>query len=260
MKMVVDNEASLQVVTWLFNGILDSSMWPTQLKDANLVIIPKPKKPAYDVPKAFWPIALLNMLGKLLTKVLARRMQHDGQSHGLFHEGQFGSISKHSTTDIGLILVDIITENRDQGLHMMVLALDIAQFFPSINHNVICFLLTKLGFRSKLTRLLVSFLKERMTTYTWDSISTDTHFQCSDGVPQGDLLSPVLLALYLLLIIRYLLPWNYQKWVNSLFFVDDGTLVCSSFSLDKNVACLLIFYTHFLHLLANIGLTVKQSK
>ena len=94
----------------------------------------------------------------------------------------------------------------------------------------------------------------------WDGIASDTHFQCSDSVPQGDLLSPVLLALYLSLIIKCLFPWNYKKWINLLFFVDNGTLICSSFSLDDNVAFLSLFYKHLLCLLANIGLTVKQSK
>ena len=221
---------------------------------------PKPKKLAYDTPKAFWPITLLNVLSKLLTKILAQRMQFEGQAHGLFHEGQLGGVSKHATMDVGLILVDIITENHDWGLHTSVLALDIAQFFPSINHSVLCTLLTKLGFNHKLTTLLASFLKDRTTTYKWDGISTTTHFQCSEGIPQGDPLSLILSALYLALIIHYHFLWDTDKWVNSLFYVDDGTLVCSSPSLDNNVTLLSILYKHFLCLLANIGLTVEQTK
>ena len=154
----------------------------------------------------------------------------------------------------------LITENRDCGLHTTVLALDIAQFFPSMSHEVICALLTKLGFNGKIVCFLAAFLQDHSTTYTWDSIATNTHFQCSDGIPQGDLLSPVLSALYLSLVIKHLFPWNYKRWVNSLFFVDDSTLVCSSPSLEDNVATLSIFYKHFLCLLTNIGLTVEQSK
>ena len=154
----------------------------------------------------------------------------------------------------------LITENRDCGLHTTVLALDIAQFFPSMSHEVICALLTKLGFNGKIVCFLAAFLQDHSTTYTWDGITTGTHFQCSDGVPQGDLLSPVLSALYLSLVIKRLFPWSYEQWVKSLFFVDDGTLVCSSPSLEDNVATLSIFYKHFLCLLANIGLMVEQSK
>ena len=200
------------------------------------------------------------MIGKLLTKVVAKRLQFEVQGHNLFHDGQFGGISRHSTTDVGLILMDMITENRDRGLHTTILARDIAQFFPSMSHEVICALLTKLGFNSKIIHFLAAFLQDRSTTYTWDGIATDTHFQCSDGVPQGDPLSPVLSALYLSLVIKHLFPWNYERWINTLFFVDDGTLICSSPSLEDNVSTLSLFYKHFLYLLANIGLTVEQLK
>ena len=209
-QAIVKDERALQAFTILFNKIIDEGIWLNQLKDAISCIIPKPKKPAYNVPKAFRPIALLNTIGKLLTKVVAKHLQFKAQEHSLFHEGQFGGISRHSTTDVGLILMDLITENRDRGFHTTVLALDITQFFPSMSHEVICALLTKMGFNPKITRFLAAFLQDRSTTYSWDGITTDTHFQCSDGVPQGDLLSLVLSALYLSLVIKCLFPWSYE--------------------------------------------------
>jgi len=41
------------------------------------VIIPKPGKPAYDTSKTFRPIVLLNTSGKLIEKMIARRLQFD---------------------------------------------------------------------------------------------------------------------------------------------------------------------------------------
>ena len=35
-----------------------------------MIIIPKPNKSSYDSPKLFRPIILLNMLGKLMKKVI----------------------------------------------------------------------------------------------------------------------------------------------------------------------------------------------
>ncbi|KAF8660768.1 hypothetical protein AX14_007331 [Amanita brunnescens Koide BX004] len=62
----------------LFNKICFTGSWPTHFKDSISVIIPKPGKPDYSIPKAYRPIALLNTLGKLLTKVLANRLlKHD---------------------------------------------------------------------------------------------------------------------------------------------------------------------------------------
>ena len=62
-------------------------------------------------------------------------------------------------------------------------------------------------------------------------------------IPQGDPLSPVLSALYLSLIIKHVLPWGKDERANALFFVDDSTLICSSASLDDNVALLALLYT-----------------
>ena len=53
LKLVVKDETALQALALLFNKIIDEGVWPHQLKDAVSCIIPKPKKLAYDIPKAF---------------------------------------------------------------------------------------------------------------------------------------------------------------------------------------------------------------
>ena len=113
----------------LFNNVCREGTWPSYFKDSQSVIIPKPNKPDYSVPKAYRPIALLNTLGKLLTKILANRLQHDAAEFGLLHRDQFGGIQKHSTIDAGLSLVDFILEHRERGWHTSVCAVDVAQFF-----------------------------------------------------------------------------------------------------------------------------------
>ena len=95
----------------LFNNICLSGTWPTHFKDSISIIIPKPNKPDYTIPKAYRPIALLNTLGKLLTKILANRLQHDAAEFGLLHRDQFGGIKGHSTIDAGLVLTDFISEH-----------------------------------------------------------------------------------------------------------------------------------------------------
>jgi len=57
------------------------------------MIIPKPGKPAYDTPKAFRPIVLLNMLGKLIEKMVARRLQFDAVKHGILHPNQLDGVA-----------------------------------------------------------------------------------------------------------------------------------------------------------------------
>ena len=144
----------------LFNNVCREGTWPSYFKDSQSVIIPKPNKPDYSVPKAYRPIALLNTLGKLLTKILANRLQHDAAEFGLLHRDQFGGIQKHSTIDAGLSLVDFISEHREQGWHTSVCAIDVAQFFPSLSHVVMTRILERLGFSQTLVTLVKSYFTD----------------------------------------------------------------------------------------------------
>ncbi|KAF8686586.1 hypothetical protein AX14_003837 [Amanita brunnescens Koide BX004] len=145
----------------LFNNVCETGTWPTHFKDSMSVIIPKPNKTDYSIPKAYRPIALLNTLGKLLTKVLANRLQHDAAEYGLLHRDQFGGIQKHSTIDAGLTLSDFISEHRERGWHTSVCAVDVAQFFPSLSHAVMAKILERLGFSPIITALIRSYFSNR---------------------------------------------------------------------------------------------------
>ncbi len=71
-----------------------------------------------------------------MTKILANCLQFDGITENLFHPGQCRGVKKHATIDVGLIITNFIVNSRNRGLFSSILAVDIAQFFPSINHDV----------------------------------------------------------------------------------------------------------------------------
>lgn len=62
------------------------------------------------------------------------------------------------------------------------------------------------------------------------------------------------------LVIKHVLPWDKDRRANALFFVDDGTLICSSPSLDDNTALLALLYEKMLRFLECAGLTVEYTK
>lgn len=113
LKLIIDSVDVIDSLCTLFNNICRFGVWPPWLSESFSVIIPKPKKADYTVPKAYRPIALLNTIGKLLTKVIAHRLQHDAAAFSLLHEGQCGGVQKHATIDAGLVLLDFINTNRE---------------------------------------------------------------------------------------------------------------------------------------------------
>ncbi|KAF8673474.1 hypothetical protein AX14_005390 [Amanita brunnescens Koide BX004] len=94
----------------LYNQISSNGVWPSWFKESTCVIIPKPNKPRYNVPKAFRPISLLNTMGKLLTKIIATRMQFDCLKYDILHPGQCGGVAMHATIDAGTVLASFVSD------------------------------------------------------------------------------------------------------------------------------------------------------
>lgn len=238
IKQIFNMEGVSDAILTLFNNICDSSIWPSWFKESTSVIIPKPKTSDYTVPKSYRPIVLLNTLGKPLTKVMANHLQFDAAAYSLLHEGQCGRVQKHATIDASIILLDFINANRECGWHMSACTINVAQFFPSLNHGVIAHVLAKLGFTKKLTNLITSYFAGRKTSYWWDTAMSEL-YDFSLGTLQGNCLSPIISALFLNITIKHVFPHSTPpKAMRCLFFVDDGALCTASLSLTTNVQVL----------------------
>ena len=74
LKLILANNICTVSILSLANIYICLSLkhWPKHFKKLFSVIIPKLGKPAYDISKAFRPIILLNMFGKLIEKIIVR--------------------------------------------------------------------------------------------------------------------------------------------------------------------------------------------
>ena len=62
----------------------------------------------YNLPETFQSIVLLNILGKLIEKVISKRLQVHSISSNFVHLNQLGGLKQYSTTDTGLYLIHFI--------------------------------------------------------------------------------------------------------------------------------------------------------
>ena len=205
LKTALDVNGAIKGLCHLFNRICATGTWQSWFKASTCVIIPKLNKPRYNVPKAFHPISLLNTIGKLLTKIIATRMQFDCLKFNILHPGQCGGVAKHATIDAGVTLASFVAESRELGLHSTACAFDISQFFPSLSHAACALILRRFGFSESLIRIFQSYFTGRITCYKWDS-ATSHNYEFNIGTPQGDCISPILSAIYLAAGIRVALP------------------------------------------------------
>ena len=54
----------------------------------------------------------------------------------IFHPNQLSGVRQRSTEDAGLFLTHLVRAGWTTGLKTSVLAFDVAQFFPSLNHEL----------------------------------------------------------------------------------------------------------------------------
>lgn len=121
----------------LFQECLWISYHPLPFRHSRTVVLRKPQKAAYDVPKAYRPIALLNTLGNILEKIVARRVLALAEEHILLPTTQVGARPGRSRgTALEMLTEQIQTVwASDPSLVASMLSLDISGAFDNVFHD-----------------------------------------------------------------------------------------------------------------------------
>jgi hypothetical protein len=138
-----------------------------------------------------------------------------------------------------------------------VVTFDLAQFFPSINHDVLLSILDKQGFAPEVVAFFRSYLVDQFTHYAWDD-ELSPEFPSSVGVGQGSALSPILSALCLAPLLK---EFEHRVHVAVLIsYVDNGTIIVQSDMWDKNLVKLKSAYKIVFELTQSMGLVLEHNK
>jgi len=127
-------------------------------------------------------------------------------SNDFIHPSQLSGLKFKSTIDVGVALIYIIWIGWVKNLSTSTLAFDIAQFFPSLNHQLLSLIMKKAGFDNWIISFFTNYLVDRKTNYYWNNFISPV-FNVNVGVGQSFVLLPILSALYLLPFI-YILEKN----------------------------------------------------
>ena len=139
LKIIINDTLCLKNFINIANTCIDLDYWLLHFKTLLSIIISKLNKASYDSPKIFRPIILLNMLGKLIEKVIGKRLQFQLISKNFIYLCQLGRLKQQSTIDAGVVLTHLIYVEYVKNLSTNTLAFDIAQFFPSLNYQLLCY-------------------------------------------------------------------------------------------------------------------------
>jgi ribonuclease HI len=225
----------------LYRILIRKGYHPRCWKMAKGVILRKSanQKRDFTKPKAYRVISLLNCLGKVSEKILAKRLADlaDLPGSDLLYHDQMGGRPKRSAIDTVLSLVHDIQMAKNNKEIVSVLFIDVKGAFDHVSKNQMLRICTKLGLPLCLIRWISSFLSDRRIQLAFDA-DTSQETSIEVGIPQGSPISPILFLIY----IRFLFDnseeiGNQKEMLGKaryLSYMDDIGVRVSSRSLENN--------------------------
>ena len=86
-----------EVLAVLFQGCVRGGFYPHQFKRARTVVLPKADRPRRDIVDAWRPVALLNTIGKVLEKIIVKKLAEAIERGGVLPDEQMGNRRERST-------------------------------------------------------------------------------------------------------------------------------------------------------------------
>ena len=215
-------------VLLLFNSIVASKYWPSFFKISRMIFALKRGKPSND-PMSYRPISLLEILAKILERILSSRMLLYLEYHNFLPPNQFGFRPARSTQHSIHFAMETIRENRTQGKAVLVATRDISKAFDTVwLQGLLYKIQIKLSLDTDTVALIYNYVFNRLVIPSIDNVS-GTSFCPLAGVPQGSCFGPILF-----LIQNHDKPMPIYRDTLTLCFADDEFHIVRSDQRSRN--------------------------
>jgi hypothetical protein len=210
-------------LTFLFNAVFTLNTYCNSWREFTTVVLRKPGKADYTVPKAYCPIALLNTMCKLLTAIIAEQVTLLTERHNLLPNMHFGGRPGRTTTDSLHILETTVKNAWRNKKVASILFLDIEGVFPNAVTDRLAHNMRKRRLPLEIVRFTERMLTGRKTQLKFNDMLSDW-IPINNGIGQGDPLSMIAYLIYNADLIDIA---NSRNNETALAFVDDTAYIAT---------------------------------
>ena len=216
-------------VTHIINLSLTQGIVPDDFKKAR--VIPLYKKADKTGPGNYRPVSVLNVMSKILERVVYDQINSYLSENGLLYKYQSGFRNSYSTESCLINLTDYIRTEIDNGKYCGMVLLDLQKAFDTVDHDILLYKLKAMGMSKLCVKWMSSYLVNRKQVVdVHGTVSSFYNVTC--GVPQGSILGPLLFLIYVN---------DMVDAVNCrlILYADDSTLIVSGKSIEdiENSLC-----------------------
>ena len=215
---------AVKLLTLIFNKVLKTGHW---IWESSLVtFIKKANKNSYLLPGSYRPLTISSYIGKIMERVLQRRLLLYCQQNEVIDNSQEGFLPNRNTSRYLYKMTSTILEARRRKLQAMVLLIDFQKAFDSVPVSSIIFKLKQYGVNGHFLKLMYSFLSSGTINIKVNDFIGPKRSVGKYGLPQGSVLSPLLFIIYISdLLSTKNLPTSVKEWTLVFKYADDGSVL-----------------------------------
>ena len=167
---------------------------PQQWKDAVITVLHK--KGDKTECGNYRGISLVSHAGKVLLKVVARRLSAYCETKGLLPEEQCGFRPNRSTTNMMFVVRRLQEIGRKAGVSLFMCIIDLKKTYDTVDRTLLWQVLTRIGVPTRMTAVIQQFHDGMRACVRPDDGVYSDWFEVERGLRQGCVLSPLLFNIF----------------------------------------------------------------